>query len=78
MCRGIRNVIVAFGESTVSKTHVQLRYNRFKADREYVNNDARPGCPSISTTNETIEAVKKMILDYRRITREVAEDVGIS
>ena len=32
-----------------------------------------------STTDENIEAVKKMILDNRRIDiREVADDVGIS
>ena len=36
-------------------------------------------CPSTSTTDENIEAGKKMILDNRRITvRKVADDVGIS
>ena len=35
--------------------------------------------PSTSTTDENIEAVKKMISDNRRITiREVADDIGIS
>ena len=64
---------MAFGESTMRRTQVQLWYNRFKEGREDVNNDAR------STTDESIEAVKKMILDNRRITiREVAYDVGIS
>ena len=43
------------------------------------NDDARLGRTSTSTTDENIEAVKKMILDDRRITiREVADDVGIS
>ena len=70
---------VAFGESTMSRTQVQLWYNRFKEGREDVNDDARPGRPSTSTTDENIEAVKKMILDNRRITiREVADDAGIS
>ena len=53
----------------------------FKEGREDVNDDARPACPSTSTTNDNIEAVKKMILDNRRITtsiREVTNDVGIS
>ena len=69
----------AFGESTMSKTQVQLWYNRFKEGREDVNNQARPDIPSTSTTDENIEAVKKMILDNRRITvREVADAVGIS
>ena len=34
---------VAFGESTMSRTQVQLWYNRFKKGRENVNDDARPG-----------------------------------
>ena len=41
--------------------------------------DACPGRPSMLTTDENIEAVKKMILNSRRITiREVADDVAIS
>ena len=32
---------VAFGESTMSRTQVQLWYNRFKECREDVNDDAR-------------------------------------
>ena len=67
------------GESTMSRTQVQLRYNRLKEGRENVNDNARPGRPSTSTTDENIEPMKKMILDKRRITvREVADDVGIS
>ena len=57
---------VAFGESTMSRTQVQLWYNLFKEDREDVNDDAYSGCPSTSTTDENIEAVKKMILDNRQ------------
>ena len=54
-------------------------YNRFKEGREIFNDDAHPGRPSTSTTDETIEAKKKMILDnYRIAVREVADDVGIS
>ena len=70
---------VAFDEPTISRTQVQLWYNRFKKVREDVNDDACPGRPSISTTDENIEALKKMILNNRRITiREVDDDVGIS
>ena len=70
---------VAFGESSITGRQVQLYYNCFKEDREDVNDDARPGRPRTSTTNENIEAVKKMISDNRRITiREVANDVAIS
>ena len=50
---------VAFGESTISRTQVQLWYNRFKDVN--VNDDARPGRTSASTTDENTEAVKKLI-----------------
>ena len=44
-----------------------------------MNDDACPGRPSTSTTNENTKAVKKIVMENRRITiREVAEDVGIS
>ena len=58
---------------------IQLWYNRFKEGLEDINDDARPGRLSTSTTDENIEAVKKIILDNRRITiREIADDVAIS
>ena len=57
-----------FGGSTMSRTQVKLWYNQFKEGREDVNDDARPGHPSTSKTDANIEAVKKMILDNRRIT----------
>ena len=63
----------------MSRTQVQLWYNRFREGREDIKSDARPGRPSTSTTDENIEAVKKIILNNRRITiREVADGVGIS
>ena len=46
---------VTFGESAISRTQVQLRYNRFKEGRENVNDDACPGRPSTLTTDENIE-----------------------
>ena len=47
--------------------------------REDINENARSGRPSTSITDKNIEAVKKMILDNRRITiREVADGVSIS
>ena len=52
----------------MSRTQVQLWYKRFKESREYVNDNDRLDCPSTSTADEDIEAVKKMILDNHRIT----------
>ena len=50
---------VAFRESTMSRTQVQLWYNRFKEGREDVNGDAHPGLLRALTTDENIEAVIK-------------------
>ena len=70
---------VSYGEYTVCPKNVYKWYKLFTEGREEVNDDARPGRPSTSTTNENIEAVKKIVMENRRITiREVAEDVGIS
>ena len=51
----------------------------FTEGRKEVNDDARPGRPSTSTTNENTEEVKEIVVENRRITvREVAEDDRIS
>jgi len=66
-----------FGESTLSKK--MFISGTSSSQKEDVNDDARPGRPSTSTTDETVEEVKKIVMENRRITiREVAEDVGIS
>ena len=46
-----------------------LRYKLFTEGREKVNDDARPGRPSTSTTNENTEVVKKIVMENRRITK---------
>ena len=56
---------VAFDESTMSRTQFQLWYKRFKEGRNNINDDARPSRPSMSTTDNNIEAVKNIILDNR-------------
>ena len=70
---------VAHGECTVSQKSVYKWCKFFTEGQEEVNDDARPGRPSTSTTNENTETVKKIVMENRRITiREIAEDVGIS
>ena len=70
---------VTFGESTMSITQVQLWYNLFKDGQEDINNDVSPVRLITPTTDKSIEAVKKMILDNRRITiKEVADVDNIS
>ena len=68
---------VAFDESIISRTKVQLWYNGFNECLEDNNDKIRPDCPITSTTDENIET--KMILDNGQNTfREVANDVAIS
>ncbi|XP_046975163.1 protein GVQW3-like [Vanessa cardui] len=70
---------VAFGESTLFEKSVYKWYNRFINGREDFEDDERPGVAITSTSEENIEAAKKIVLKNRRVTiREVAEDVGIS
>ena len=60
---------------------LQLRIEHFKdfrEGREEVNDDARPGRRSTSTTNENTQAVKKIVMENRRINiRKISEDFGI-
>ncbi|XP_050528011.1 protein GVQW3-like [Daktulosphaira vitifoliae] len=70
---------VAYGESALSKKNVYKWCKLFQDGREDANDEPRSGRPSTSTTDENVKAVKKIVLENRRITiREVAEDVGIS
>ena len=73
-----RTLTVTFGASTISRTQVQLWFNKFKEGREDDNNYACPGRSSTSATDENIEAVKKMGANNCRITiREIADGVAI-
>ena len=70
---------VVFVVSAISRTHIQLQFNRFKESGKNVNDFACPSRPNMSTTDGNIEAVKKMVLYKRRITiREAADDIGMS
>ena len=65
----IKNLVLFWCEST----------NRFKESWEDVNNNARPKSLSPPKTDRSLEVVKEMILDNRRITiTELADDVDIS
>lgn len=55
-------LIVTFGESTVINTGAYQWYKRFKKSREEINDSKRSGGHRISTTDDNIEQVKKMIM----------------
>ena len=53
-------------------------YKGFRKGREDVEDDARPGRPSTSITDENVEKIKAIMLANRRITiRDVAGGIGI-
>ena len=63
----------------MERSNVYLWYKMFSQGREEVNDEERAGRPSTSTTDESIDEVKKIVLVNRRITvRKVAEDLNIS
>ena len=68
--------LVAFGESTMKQnTSSIVWYNWFKEGRADVNDNASPGRPSTSTTDENIEAMKKIILDNHRSCQAIFMDI---
>ncbi|UYV84446.1 hypothetical protein LAZ67_X002198 [Cordylochernes scorpioides] len=74
-----RMLTVAYGEATLDRSNVYRWYKMFSEGREEVNDEERAGRPRISTTDEKINEVEKMILANRRITvKEVAEDLNIT
>ncbi|KAG5346579.1 GVQW3 protein, partial [Acromyrmex charruanus] len=46
-----------YGDDTLSKTQVYQWYERFKSGREAVEDDARPGRPSTSKTDENVDEI---------------------
>lgn len=52
----------------MSRTQVQLLFNRFIESGEYTNDNACFGSPRTSKTHENIKAVKKAIMYNHRIT----------
>ena len=67
-----------YGNECLSRARVFEWFKRFQDGREDVEDDSRPGCPSMSKTDETIEKVGNLIRSDRRLTiRAIAETVGI-
>ena len=70
---------VAYGEATLDRSNVYRVYKMFSESRKPVGDEEHAGRPCMSTTDESIDEVKKIVLVNRRITfRVVAEDLNIS
>ena len=59
---------VAYGEANLDRSNVYRWYKMFCESLENANDEERAERPSTSTTDENIDAVKKIVLDNRRIT----------
>jgi len=67
-----------YGDNTLSKTQVYQWYERFKSGREAVKDDARPGRPSTSKTDENVDEIRQLLIENRKLTiREIAETTNI-
>lgn len=67
-----------YGNECLSRARVFEWFKRFQDGREDVEDDARPGRPSTSKTDENIEKIGNLIRSDRRLTvRAIAETVGI-
>ncbi|KAG5323256.1 GVQW3 protein, partial [Acromyrmex heyeri] len=61
-----------YGDDTLSKTQVYQWYERFKSGREAVEDDARPGRPSTSKTDENVDEIRQLLIENRKLTiREI-------
>ncbi|KAG5336945.1 GVQW3 protein, partial [Acromyrmex heyeri] len=60
-----------YGDDTLSKTQVYQWYERFKS--EAVKDDARPGRPSTSKTDENVDEIRQLIENWKLTIREIAE-----
>ena len=68
-----------FGESNPSRTQVFEWHKAFSEGREVVENLPNASRPSTSVNDDSIEKVKKIVLENRRVSiREVAETLNIS
>ena len=61
MCKDIWNVDCDIRR--VYCEHIEHKFNYGITGQEDINDDARSGRPSTSTTDDNIEAVKKMIFE---------------
>ncbi|WP_316399518.1 leucine zipper domain-containing protein [Bradyrhizobium sp. 33ap4] len=69
----------AYGDESVSRTTCFEWHARFRSDRASLNDDARSGRPSTSSTAETVEKIKGLVHEDRRVTiREVADMADVS
>ena len=68
-----------FGHDAMSQSRVYDWYKRFREELEDFEDDARPGHPGTSITDENVEKIKAIVLNNSKIViREVAEEIGIS
>ena len=75
---------VAFGESTMSRTQVQLWYNRFKEGREEVNDDnldnrriaIREVANDVSLSFGACRAIFTNVLDMKRVAVKIGSKIA--
>ncbi|KAJ8957506.1 hypothetical protein NQ318_020538 [Aromia moschata] len=65
-----RNLIEVYGNECLSRTQVFVWFKQFNEGRETTEDDPRPGWPSMSTMDENIEKIGKLIHEDRRLSTQ--------
>lgn len=74
----VQKIPQGFGDDTVAKTQVKVRYTCFKHDHSPVENEACTGGPSRSQNTELIETVWQIVMEDHCVTMQeiIDEDEG--
>lgn len=69
----------AYGDESLSRTRCFEWHSRFKAGRTSVADDERSGRPSMCTTEENVESIRRVVHEDRRITiKDIASSTNLS
>ncbi|GBN62065.1 Putative uncharacterized protein FLJ37770 [Araneus ventricosus] len=72
-------LVKVYGVDAVSKKYVFEWFKRFRDGKEDIKDEPRSGRPATSTTPDSIERVRRMLADDRRLSlRMIAEELKIS
>jgi len=76
----IRDILVqVYGDNAVKKTAVYKWVKSFSDGRQSVTDGERSGQPATSRTEENIEKIRQIVLEYRRlIVKSIADQVNIN
>lgn len=74
----LTDMVNVLGDKSVSKSTVEYWYREFTRNRKSIEDDPRSGRPVTATDDETVDIVRKMVIEYRKVTyEEIRERLNI-